>query len=122
MATLDPNALTGFCLLSETVTVGGTAVAAHRFINRAGAYPSSGAYAAGATKQAGVANRTVAIDTDGITIAEVGAAISTIDTALFVDAAGKVRPVASTEYQVGRALDTATGTGVEFVRVKLTPR
>lgn len=121
MATSNANYLEFFKLLSETIKVGASAVAPNRFINRAGIYPASnGAYAAGVTEQGVAAGGWVATVTSGIYPVEVGAAI-TVDAPLMADTAGKVRPItdAATQREVGRALDTATGSGVEFVRVKL---
>jgi len=103
---------------TETVRLAAT-VATNRFINRLGVYPASGAYAAGVTQQAGVTGDRRTIDTDGISIVEVGAAIASIDLPLTSDATGKARPATGAEIINARALDTATGTGVEFIRVKL---
>lgn len=122
MATPSPYYLTQFKLLTETIKVGGSAVAECRFINRAGIYPAAnGNYAAGVTDQSVGAGALVSITTAGIAVVEVGAAISAVDTPLMADTAGKVRPVtdAATQTTIGRALDTATGSGTEFVRVKL---
>jgi Uncharacterized conserved protein (DUF2190) len=104
---------------TETVRLTAT-VASNRFINRSGAYPANGGYSAGITQQPGVAGDRRTIDTDGISIVEVGAAIATLDTPITSDASGKARPgVIGTDSIIGRALDTATGTGTEFIRVKL---
>lgn len=133
-------------VLSETVSVPG-AIAANRFINRSGAYPATnGAYAAGVTQQpVGAAGGNVAIATMGVYPVEVGAGPIALDTPLIADTAGKVRPasnltiaagatpVASTaangsnifaggvlpQRVVGWALDAATGSGTEFIRVHL---
>lgn len=120
----SPNAyyLEQFRILTETVRVGGSAIAECRCINRAGIYPAAnGNYVAGVVEQGGGAAALVSVITSGIAVVEVGAAISAVDTPLMADTNGKVRPVtdAATQYTVGRALDTATGTGTEFIRIKL---
>jgi hypothetical protein len=122
MASSNANYLETAVILSESIKVGSSAVAPNRFITRSGAYPASnGAYAAGITQMGGAAREMTSIASVGIYPVEVGAAISAIDTPLMADTAGKARPVtdAATQKTVAWALDTATGSGTEFIRVKL---
>jgi Uncharacterized conserved protein (DUF2190) len=118
MAKSNAYHLESHVTLTETVRLSAT-VASNRFINRSGAYPANGGYGAGITQQPGVAGDRRTFDSDGISIVEVGAAIGALDTPLTSDAAGKARPATGTETINARALDTATGVGVEFIRVKL---
>jgi hypothetical protein len=121
MAKISAYYLEHFVVLAEGV-VSTVALAANRFVTRNGAYPTLGAYAAGVTQMATTAvGDQVTTTTMGIEVVEVGAAIAAIDTPLMSDANGKARPVtdAATQKTNAYALDTATGSGVEFIRVKL---
>jgi hypothetical protein len=119
MAKSNAYYLTSHVSCTETVKLAAT-VAGNRFINRSGTYPANGGYSAGITQQAGVSGNLVTIDTDGISIVEVAGAIAALDLPITSDATGKARVgVIGTDSIIGRALDTATGTGVEFIRVKL---
>jgi hypothetical protein len=146
MATALAYYLEQFRILSETVKVGNAAVVANRCINRAGAYPASnGAYVAGVTEADAAAGANVSVMTMGIAVVEVGGAIPAVDTPLIADTNGKVIAASNLEIAaggtavtstgangasvltggvtpqqiVGWAKDTATGSGTEFIRVKL---
>lgn len=120
MATVSPFFLESFVLLSENITLAASIPNA-RGITRAGSYPATaGAFVAGVTLQDQSSGRRVAMATDGIVPAEVlpGVAIA-IDAPLTCGVDGRFRPATGTEYVVGRAQDTATGVGAEFIRIKL---
>jgi hypothetical protein len=106
-----------------TLTVKATAVIpANRFVERDGTLPAAGGNALGVTRFAGEVGDLMAVDVHGTTIAECGAAVA-IDSALMVDAAGKVVVLAGSGKQtVGRALEagTADGSKIEILLIPST--
>lgn len=107
-------------LFTDTVAAAG-ALAAHRFITQAGAYPSAGAAAYGVTRtSADAAGDLVPTDVLGTTIVEAGAEV-TKDTHLMVDNTGRVVPLTvGTKFCVAKAMQAASGAGV-LLEVLLVP-
>lgn len=119
-ATRFPHLLETDHIMTETVQ-SAAPLEVCRFVTRNGSYPTTGGYAPGATIQtASAAGQNVGIFTLGNGVVEVGAAIAAADLPLYSDAAGKARPVtdAATQITLGYSIDTATGTGLEYVRFR----
>ena len=106
-------------ILTLTVKAAAT-VAANRFIERDGTYPTAGGNALGVTRFDGVSGDLMAVDVLGTTVAECGAAVAA-DAALMVDATGKVVPLAGSAKQaVGRALEAGSADGAK-IEILLIP-
>lgn len=119
MAVSNPFLLESFNLLGETITAAGT-LAKCRFVKRTGAYVSSaGDYAAGVLLDDAASGDKRTIQTEGIAIVEAGGAIS-VDGPVKSTTAGKALAQGGSGTILGYALDEATGSGTEFIRVKLT--
>ena len=107
-------------LFTDTVVAGG-ALAAHRFITQAGAYPSAGAAAYGVTRTSAEASGDlVPTDVLGTTIVETGAEV-TKDSHLMVDSSGRVVPLTvGAKFCVAKAMQAAGASGV-LIEVLLVP-
>lgn len=113
-----PAASGNISLLTLTV-IAAAALAANRFVERDGTYPTAGGNALGVTRFDAVTGDPVAVDVHGTTIVECGAAVP-VDSALMVDATGRVVPLTGSAKQaVGRALDAgaAAGSKIEILLI-----
>ena len=120
-ASNNPYLLETTHIMTESIRSSG-ALAQCRFVTRAGGYPLAGKYAPGVTIQSvDAANQNVSIFTLGNGVVEAGAAIASADLPLYSDATGKARPVtdATTQQVLAYSIDTATGSGTEYVRIRL---
>lgn len=104
-----------------TLTVfAGAALAANRFVEQDGTYPTAGGSAFGVTRVDAVTGDPVPVDVLGTTIVECGAAVSK-DVALMVDANGKVVPLAGSAKQaVARSMEAGAADGA-LIEVLLIP-
>ncbi len=106
-------------VLTLTVTAAAT-LAANRFVELDGTYPTAGGKAFGVTRVDAVTGDPVPVDILGTTIVECGAAV-TADAALMVDAAGKVVPLTGSAKQaVARAMEAGAADGSK-IEVLLIP-
>ena len=104
-----------------TLTVIATAqLAANRFVELDGTYPTAGGKALGMTRHIAEIGDPTAVDVHGTTVVECGAAVAA-DAPLMVDAAGKVVTLAGAAKQaVGRALEAGSGDGA-LIEILLVP-
>lgn len=107
-------------LLTLTVAAAG-ALAAARFVEQDGTYPSAGGQAFGVTRtSADAAGDLVPVDVLGTAIVEAGDAV-TKDTHLMVDATGRVVPLTvGSKHCVAKAMQAATAEG-QLIEVLLVP-
>ncbi|RYF71554.1 MAG: DUF2190 family protein [Comamonadaceae bacterium] len=106
-------------VLTLTVTAA-AALAANRFVELDGTYPTAGGKALGVTRFDAAVGDLVSVDILGTTIAECGGAVAA-DAPLMVDAAGKVVTLTGSAKQaVGRALEAGAGDGAK-VEILLIP-
>ncbi|MFD2754285.1 capsid cement protein [Comamonas terrae] len=106
-------------ILTLTVPADG-ALAAERFVTKAGAYPAAGGTVFGVGRTSARAKGDlVPVDVLGTTIVEAGAAI-TDDAPLMVDAEGRVVPLTAGKVGVARAMGAAAAAG-DRIEVLLTP-
>ena len=108
---------------AETVTLAQN-TAPYLCLTRAGVYPASaGAYVAGVTQLERLSGESTAIATDGVTIAKVKAAATIlVDSPLAGDVDGTVYVAGPTDYVLGHAIDTSTGStgpAPQYIRVAL---
>lgn len=92
------------------------------FVTLGGVYPAAGAYAPGITQMPALKiGDYITITTEGLDVARAGGAIAGPDLELYADATGRVQVVTTPASQVtvARSIDSATGTGTEYVRVRL---
>lgn len=121
----NPLALTDLVIDAESVNVGTTAILARRCLNRAGAYPAAGGYAAGITMTDAEANY-ISIATLGIQVVTVEPGSTVLLDAMVTPAAtsGRVKTSnGTTDFGLGRALDTSDGSGTtnapHYIRVRV---
>lgn len=105
-------------LLCLTRTAAAT-LAACRFVEADGTYPSAGGPALGVTRSSAVTGDLIPVDVLGTVPVEAGAAISA-NAVLKVDASGRVVAHDSTNTKVGIALTSAAAAG-DLVEVFLIP-
>lgn len=106
-------------LLALTVTAAAT-LAANRFIEQDGTYPTAGGKAYGVTRHDAVTGDLITCDILGTTIVACGAAVAK-DDPLMVDATGRVVPLAGSAKQaVGRAMEAGSGADV-LIEILLLP-
>ena len=125
----DPLLLACYeALLVETLTKATATVATFGLgYTRTGALPSAiGAYVAGlCTKDGPTTRRDIPVATIGYAIGRVGiSAVIPQDSPVTVDATGALIVATGTNYILGRALDSSTGTGTalvpHYICIKLT--
>lgn len=106
-------------ILTLTV-IAAAALAANRFVEQDGTYPTAGGSAFGVTRVDAVTGDPVPVDVLGTTIVECGAAVAK-DVALMVDANGKVVPLAGSAKQaVARSMEAGAADGA-LIEVLLIP-
>lgn len=103
-------------LLTLTVTASAT-LAAARFVDQAGAYPSAAAKGFGVTRSSGVTGDLIPVDVLGTAIVEAGATVAK-DAALELDATGRV-VTKSTGVAVAKAMEAGVVGGL--IEVLLIP-
>ncbi len=92
-------------VVTNTITATAT-LAANRFVEDDGTYPSAGGTAHGVTRQAGVSGDLIPVDAVGTTIVEAGGAIAK-GGPVKSDAAGKAVAQGGSGTILGRALSAA---------------
>lgn len=121
----SPLSLTNYIMLSEPVRLDATAKQSFTFVNRSGAYPTSGGYVAGVISTDTAATEVAPVATVGIEVVRVaiGETIA-VDGPVASNAAGEAiaLPGTGTPYTAGRALDSSTGSQAgapHYIRVKM---
>lgn len=108
-----------FPIFTRTVVLAAT-IAANRFVERDGTFPTAGGNALGVTRFDGVSGDAVSVDVLGTAIVECGAAVAA-DDALMVDGTGRVVTLAGSAKQgVGRALEAGAAAGAK-IEILLIP-
>lgn len=121
----NPIVLAELVLDAESINTGSTAIVARRCLNRSGAYPAAGGYAAGITMTDASANY-VSVATEGIAVVTVEPSSTIALDAMVTPAStnGRVKTSnGTTDFGLGRALDTSDGTGTtnapHYIRVRV---
>lgn len=119
----NPLLLTELTIDAESINTGANAILARRVINRSGAYPAAGGYAAGITLKDAEQNYTSATALGIAVVTVEPSAVIAVDGFVTPATLGRVKPSnGTTDFNFGRALDSSDGSGTagvpHYIRVR----